>query len=53
MGLCQVKVDEMTPCKNKCVNTGIVVYDYDDGKILVEFSGNMVYECHKEEWLRC
>lgn len=28
--------------------SGIVAYDYDDSRILVKFSGNVVYEYRKE-----
>ena len=38
----------MTPYKNNGGDSGIVAYDYDDSRILVKFSDNVVYEYRKE-----
>ena len=38
----------MKPFKSNEGRSGIVAYDYDDSRILVKFSDNVVYECRKE-----
>ena len=38
----------MKPYNNNGGHSGIIAYDYDDSRILVKFSDNVVYEYRKE-----